>query len=444
MNADSNSLESLDIRKVTESLGLKVRQRGAKAFIYCPACEPDGDVKPPHHCELGGKKPHLWRCHKCGESGDAVGLVKVVRGCDAAGAFAWLRERSFLRNTRPPQPAQHHDPLQELSARRGWSEEALRSLGATRGQTRDGSPGEVIFPMKDGYGGCTGYKKRRADNKPFSLRDDEVKSLTAPGSRHGLFYPESLPAEGPVLLCEGEADTAAALSAGWSAVVGTAGAEIGKTGKKALPALLHGREVVLVPHPDEAGRRWRDRVGQTCANSQCRVRYVSPVDDKDLDEHLRHEDDKAAALRTMVESALPWQPPEAEGRFFDGNIFIPLRLAKALARERTLCFGFDPESGAGRLMEYTGTVWRPAVGLDWRMQALLGDEVRDNRVSEAPPACSTRSRSRSPLTTPTATRASRYRLSSIRKQAAPPSRRSSARCSPRTHWSFTAWSWGIR
>jgi len=108
MNADSNSLESLDIRKVAESLGLKVRQRGAKAFIYCPACEPDGDAKPPHHCELGGKKPHLWRCHKCGESGDAVGLVKVVRGCDAAGAFAWLRERSFLRNTRPPQPAQHH------------------------------------------------------------------------------------------------------------------------------------------------------------------------------------------------------------------------------------------------------------------------------------------------------------------------------------------------
>ena len=104
-----------------------------------------------------------------------------------------------------------------------------------------------------------------------------------------------------MLICEGEADTAAALSAGWPAVVGTAGANPGSKGNQALQQLLNGRDCILSPHPDESGRKWLSVVGEILLNVQCDVRYI-PANKHDLDDRLGYERDKTIALKNIVEN----------------------------------------------------------------------------------------------------------------------------------------------
>jgi len=65
-----------------------------------------------------------------------------------------------------------------------------------------------------------------------------------------------------------------------------------------------------------------------------------------------------------------------------GTTFIPLRLARAVKASGTYLFGFDPERGAGQLMEYSNGVWRPATSVDIEMQRRLGEEVRRARIEE--------------------------------------------------------------
>ncbi len=377
----ATEVDRIDIRDVARRLGLKVRERGAKAFIYCPACERDADTtKPPHHCELAADKP-VWHCHRCGESGDAVGLVRAVLHCEAGRAFQWLRDRSFLPDSDREgglsgENVGKYDPLRELTDRRDWEREALEALGA------EGDGRIVRIPMRDADGNIVGWKSRKANNSPFALRDgSEVKSLTGRGEHNGLFYPEGLAdAPDPVLVCEGEADTVAALSAGWPAVVGTAGAAVGKDCARDLARLLAGRAVVLCPDPDDAGRKWRDAQGRVLANVRSGVKFVSPNGDRDLDDRLR----AGADLTEVVEGALEWEDSEdAASQFFEKNTFIPLRLARWLKVRHELVFGFDPENGAGRLMEYVGGAWRPAVGLNVEGKQALGECANSGRLAEA-------------------------------------------------------------
>ena len=76
--------------------------------------------------------------------------------------------------------------------------------------------------------------------------------------------------------------------------------------------------------------------------------------------------------------------PDCQGssRFFDGGKFIPLRQASTIMANHTLAFGFDSETGGGRLMEYCEGVWRPAVGLDVEAQRLLGEDARSGRIKQ--------------------------------------------------------------
>ncbi|MFO7958727.1 MAG: hypothetical protein R6X33_16680 [Candidatus Brocadiia bacterium] len=315
MHAHQDTLASLDIRRVAEALGLEVHEAGACFYCRCPVTVHEHDGSRPR-CQLGGEEDHLWYCHKCGEGGDAVGLVKAVRGCDAAGAFAWLRQRGFLpdRSGRAASPDRAPDgPLHELAMRRDWAVEALEALGAVEHQ-QNGRPAEVRFPMRDADGEVTGWRRRRADNQPFG---EAGKCLTRKGDKNGLICPWPLPdpEHDPVLVVEGEADAVAALSAlPGIPVAATPGANPGKDCLKYLQTLLPGRSVVLAPHPDGSGADWRDRLGRALRNVQCDVRYVPPEgggllsSDADLDDRLR----AGADLECLMDEALPWQDPNAE------------------------------------------------------------------------------------------------------------------------------------
>ncbi len=86
----------MDIVQVAKTLGLQAHSTGSAHYCRCPVTGHEHDDQNPR-CQLGGEKVHLWHCHKCGQSGDAVGLVKGVRGCDAGEAFKGLRSEEELR-----------------------------------------------------------------------------------------------------------------------------------------------------------------------------------------------------------------------------------------------------------------------------------------------------------------------------------------------------------
>lgn len=290
---------NVPIVDVARALGLDVKRTGAEDYATCPNADHDHDDKKPG-LHLGGKK-NLAHCFKCSWSVDTVGLVRTVRGYNAGDAFQWIRDEFRLPGPERNRNAKPADPIVELARRRGWNVGALEALGATS------ENGCVVFPMRDLEGKVTGRKRRRGDNTPFA---GGQKSMTGKGDHNGLFYPDPFPNSNPALVVEGEADCVAALSASWSAVVGTAGMNPGKPALEDLQRLLAGRACVLAPDPDESGAAWRDKLGQALVAVQARVDFI-PSNGEDLDARLRHEEDKAAALLALVKDALPWRSPEA-------------------------------------------------------------------------------------------------------------------------------------
>ncbi|HOR29663.1 MAG TPA: toprim domain-containing protein, partial [Candidatus Sumerlaeota bacterium] len=216
----------------------------------------------------------------------------------ARSASSWPTgaPRDFSRET-------FADAVAELAARRGWAVTALRNLGAVA------KLDEVRIPMRNVKGEVTGWRRRRGNNQAFR---DANKALTVKGGHNGFISPWPIPSEGPALLVEGEADAAAALSAGHTAVVATPGAQPGRQVVEAAQALLAGREVILAPDPDEAGRGWMARIGGALRAAGCRVRYVPPLPGEDLDKRLSRSTDPRAELARLIEAALPWTSPAGE------------------------------------------------------------------------------------------------------------------------------------
>jgi len=217
------------------------------------------------------------------------------------------------------------DALAEWCWHRGVRLEAARAFGMVA------EGGVVRAPMWDGRGKVVGWQRRRGDNGLFDLPAGPAKSYTERGGHNGVFKSNGFTtkgtkgtkdgngdggtgrtaATGPVLVVEGLPDAVAALSAqgagvasgacaaagaaanaptagqGRLLVVGTPGATPGRRALRAAQRLCAEREVVLFPHGDAAGRRWRDAVGGALADAGCTVRFVVPVAGEDLDDRLQ-------------------------------------------------------------------------------------------------------------------------------------------------------------
>jgi DNA primase len=267
----------IPIVDVVRALGRTVREDGpGKGWTACPATNHRDDTENPK-CGLNNELG-AFHCFKCDARGDEIGFVKHIRECDAGEAFAWIRETFHLehRNLASHSPM---NPLEQLASLRNWRVEALHTLGTVAYER------EVRFPMRDAKGKITGWRRRRGDNSKFRTKEGETKAIAVPGSHNGLFYPTPLPS-GTVLVVEGEADTVAALSAGWLAVVGTPGCSPGKKCVGYLQRLLAGRDVVLAPDPDEPGRAWLKLIGEALLNARCSVRYIPALPGCDLDKRL--------------------------------------------------------------------------------------------------------------------------------------------------------------
>lgn len=189
---------------------------------------------------------------RVGENPDGSAKVKCFVGCSSEAILQKLglkKHELFPPDQGEAEPPTYKDALHELAALRGWTVAALQALGT------EASGRHVRFPMRNHKGGIVGWKRRRADGKLIILADGrETKSKTEDGGHSGLFYPDGIrDAPDPVLILEGEADTASVLSTKWEIVVGTGGAAPGPIGRQSLQRLLNGRQVVLFPDPDEAG-----------------------------------------------------------------------------------------------------------------------------------------------------------------------------------------------
>ena len=286
---------------VWERLGLPPVRAGTS--FHSPFRE---DKKP--SCQLGGEK-NIFFDHATGESLDTIALTRKVRGCSFVDAVTFILDRRLEDlldkdgSRAYPPPALATDAIEELAKVRSWKAEALRALGGEAKNAQ--APREVHFPMRDASGKQIGTRRRQADGRPFS---DGGKVKCVRGSKQGLICQWPFPddPEQPVLVVEGEADAAAALSAGWRTVVATPGAQPSKEFLRELQTLLANRQSVMFPDPDEAGRKWLARVGRALLNAQCTVRFV-PSADEDLDKRLRQTDHPYKALIDLVKNALPFE-----------------------------------------------------------------------------------------------------------------------------------------
>lgn len=243
----------------------------------CPVCgkhdwclvAADGSAATCQRVEAGSLK-------RCGDAGFLHILVDRHDGHDRHGRGVRWRHAAKIS---PGQDASGPD-FGRLSAKcqsqlTGEGFEALtRSLGLSRGgllRLGVGWDGRAYtFPMSDASGEVIGIRRRFPDGKKASVR----------GSRSGLFIPIGLGHDGPLLICEGPTDSAAALDLGFDA--------IGRPNCNSLIEMTiraaQGRdEIVVIADNDVAGRTGANRLANTLALCCSRVRVVHPPDGvKDL------------------------------------------------------------------------------------------------------------------------------------------------------------------
>lgn len=217
-------------------------------------------------------------------------------------------------------------PLEEFGARRALSVSTLEKIGVVGHDKMTGllmsskTPERgfdfermIEFPMRDAAGNQVGRKLRRANcggiwgnpkNGQSPLKS--TNEISASGKKDGLFYRVPLPVSESVLVVEGEIDWCAAHDAGATCVVGTPGSGCGGDVVKYIKALLKGREVILAPDGDDAGRKWLQKVAGALSNAQCHVRVIIPEEGMDLDKRLNPCLDRAAEMQRLIEEAEEW------------------------------------------------------------------------------------------------------------------------------------------
>ena len=169
-----------------------------------------------HPCEVCGRTKYC--CH--GPRFDLC--TKISSDRPAKNGRGWLHfhtsessYRQIVRETPAVQVRHDLDLLQKhfqsnvnpirldaFARRLGLSIGSLRRLGI-------GWTGRAwSFPMRDAAGKIVGIR----------LRNDQGEKWAVRGGHEGLFFPDNLPTDDPLLICEGPTDTAAALDLGFSAI----------------------------------------------------------------------------------------------------------------------------------------------------------------------------------------------------------------------------------
>lgn len=224
------------------------------------------------------------------EDSSAAICARIEQGskkrCGEAGWLHILRDESFRPTRRVcrsislcKQPAKDFEALAKEYQNR-LDEGKLRALAKELSVSAESlkrlrvgwNYAGFTFPMSDAASRTIGIRIRY----PSGFKAAEKYS------RQGLFVPVGLAAEGPLLICEGSTDTAAALELGFEAV----GRPSCNSGLRELAKLVRGRDVVIIGDndaPDSPGRKGTEALASELALYCPSVRLVYPPDGiKDL------------------------------------------------------------------------------------------------------------------------------------------------------------------
>jgi hypothetical protein len=279
----------------------------------------------PSHAQTGTTPPvsigrehsgHLWCCHGCGAGGTVVDLLRLARGMDAAGAFAWLRDRygaspAPMRPAPRPQPAVTLDPdagrltgseADEVLARylawRDWRPDAAEVFGLypvrTRGRLAVRHPYRVAGEVR-------WWQDRLLDPPANVGKWDSPKGAKA--IPYAVDLADTLEAAercGAIFVAEGPADVVAL----WHVHPNVCAIGIpGTANPGRWASMLAGLDVLIVTDPDDAGDKAADELAHALQREGAWwARLRPPVD---LDEWRRTEGDLALVnmAETMVASA---------------------------------------------------------------------------------------------------------------------------------------------
>lgn len=298
------------VRDFYARLGIALPGRAAvEASVRCFA-DPERHRQADRHpsCSVN-LATGVWCCHGCGARGgpydaaltqghtprSAMDLLEVCGLLEPVTPRERRRERAFGRD---PSPAARRPEFEvserdvtrwatrlqassallgRLETERGISPGVLTELGI--GVNR----GRITLPVRDATGGLVGLLRWR----PLPGGTAGPKMLATPGSARELFpAPEHLP-PGPLLLCEGEPDALAALSAGLVAVSVPGVA----TWKPAWCRRLAGRDITIVMDCDREGRAAAQRIHTTLKAAGITSTVLDLArerdDGYDLTDHLR-------------------------------------------------------------------------------------------------------------------------------------------------------------
>ena len=249
--------------------------------LPCPVCGHDS------WCSIGSRFVHCMRVPSDRPAAGGEGYLHSLGDAESGSArndggprakarseINWSRvAQRFSASIKPEQ-------VQELADELGVDPIALRELGI-------GSAGFLYtFPMFAADGSICGVRTR-------NMVSGEKKAW----SRSKLGVIRRLePDEGLLLVCEGESDTAAALTLGFDAI-GVPGA--GQCTATAA-AFAQGRDVVVMADDDTAGASGAAKLAQALLGTANSVRIAKPSSGfNDLREWL-----KAGATREDVEGAI--------------------------------------------------------------------------------------------------------------------------------------------
>jgi hypothetical protein len=233
------------------------------------------------------RKPD-W-CLVAGPEGDPTAAicarVESPKRCGEAGWLhrlrddpAWQPAKRFVRSVSLSLPvplrdladlaasyrqAVNADRLHTLARSLGLSVESLTALGIGW----SGAHLAWSFPMTDASGRVLGIRLRRPNGFKFSVK----------GGHEGLFIPNGMGGgHGPLLVCEGPTDTAAALDLGFADAVGRPSCTGGVKLLVELVKRRGSREVVVVADSDGPGRRGAEGLASVLAIHAPAVRVVAP------------------------------------------------------------------------------------------------------------------------------------------------------------------------
>jgi putative DNA primase/helicase len=162
----------------------------------------------------------------------------------------------------------------------------------------------VIVPTRNAKGEQVGRLVRSADQQELWPGMPQYKELTVPGEKNGLLIEWPFPG-GPVLIVEGTPDTFRARHAKWGgAVIGTK-AIPSREALESIQQLCHARDVVLSPHPDATGEKWRSKIVSALRSVAASLKFIPPLDDNDLDDRLKLHVNQAEELARLAANALP-------------------------------------------------------------------------------------------------------------------------------------------